>query len=141
MKRSFHFEQFAGHIIGAAIGDALAAGGAAALIAQAEVIPHFLGVAFVAGAVGGALGDLLGNFVGESRASTTGQVAGLTAFIVSGLAAAPMLVLAFILLFENWFDITPLVRGITAFSGFMAAATGRLIGTFTMRASPPGTAA
>jgi hypothetical protein len=141
MQKRFRLEEFAGHVIGAAAGDALAAGGAAALITQVELIPHFAGVGFVAGAIGGALGDLLGYILDDAPASPRGRVAGLTALVVSGLAAAPMLLLAFILLFESWFDITPLVRGITIFTGFMAGATGRLISTLTRRASPPGNTA
>ena len=84
------------------------------------------------------MGGLLGAIVDCPATPNGGRVAALAAFIVSGLAAAPMQLLVFVMLFENWFDITPLVRGIAMFTGFMAAVLVRLIGVLTGTLSIPG---
>jgi hypothetical protein len=127
MQKPFHLAQLAGAVIGAAAGNALAAGGAAALTTEGELTTRFIGVSLVAGAVGGALGDLLGFILDDASVESHGRLAGLTALVVSGLTAGPMLLVVFILLFEKWFDITPLVGEVAAFTGFMAGATGRLM--------------
>lgn len=140
MQKPFHPEELAGHAIGAAMGGAITAGGAAALIGKPELILHFAWVGFLTGAVSGVLGDLLGYFLVASPASASAGAACLTALIFSAVIAGPMLLLVFILLFERWFDITPLVVGTTGFAGFMAGAAGRLISALTGASPTPGNA-
>lgn len=121
-----------GHILGAATGCALAAGSAAAVAAAPDEIMRFAGVGFLAAGVGGAIGDVIGYLLGDRPGPTKGTVAGLTTFVVSGLTAAPMLLLAFLMLYERRFDMTPEVLGISAFDGLMASASGRLISALRM---------
>ena len=138
MAKPFQFGEFAGHIIGAAAGDALAAGGAAALTMERDLALHFAGVGAAAGAIGGVLGDLLGYALDDVAPSSHPRIAALAAFVVSALSAAPMVLLVYVIYFEARYEITPLIRGIAAFTGFMASATGRLLTALTTRA--PGAA-
>ncbi len=133
MTKPFHPNEFLGHILGSAAGDALAAAGATALAMPGEPILPYVGVGLVAGAAGSALGDIVGYLIDDTPATSHARLAALSAFVTSLASVAPTLLIAFLLILGYRNDLSRFLWGITLFGGFLAGTTGRLIGYLVAR--------